>query len=570
MVFGMFNKQGIERLQPILSEHSLLFEDSCIRIYSENKTERIIEDRNKIIIINAQSDNLNFDDADFIKEIEGSFYLLTYDKTKKELKLGIDRLGIGDLFYSESEGNVSFATSIKDIFDLGVDKVINTTSLRYYLVYQFIPRPLTIFKNVLKVPAAHIVGVNDKITIEKYWDMDFNPVKENDEEYHAHNVKTLLKSSIKKQLEKIKKRQLEKIKDGKIGLLLSGGLDSSIIAFVLKELGADLYTFTGVYPYDATYGGNKFGRKIAEEIGSNHTEIVIGPDAIKRLPELYDKMYEPLADSSLLQAHIIMDAAKKFTPNLFAGEFSDILFGGMQIYVQDKIAREFWNEAPIKEKIMVRNNGGSSCVDNFINLTESFQEFKHYKYGEIFFADDSVTEIFNEQTIHSFGDVQLNRPIAEIYDNLDLKTEFDKQLYTDLKLASQRRIFHLTEPGKINDINLVLPYINNNLIDYSGKIPGDLKIKGLNQKYILKKAFETSIPQEIIQRKKEGFTAPFNLWFKHNKSWVLNQFEQNKLWSQNAKSFVCKIIDKENASYEDNMKVWILLNLSIWHQKVFS
>ncbi len=558
MVFGVFNNSG-RSSSFSHSADSLVFRDGFIDIYSDKK-ETILEDEKSILVTNCTSDISYIKNLGSIKDLDGSFYLLRYDKKKKELDLGIDRLGIGDLFYSENGGSVFFATKPKELFKVGLKKEIDPTSLRYYLVYQFIPRPLTMFKGVFKVPAASVVKVREGLSIEKYWDLRFDPVKADDEEYHVRSVRRLLVDSIKE--------SVSKLRNQKIGLLLSGGLDSSIIAYTLKELGVDFYTFTGVYPYDRTYGGNRYGIRVAQDIGSKHQDIEIGPDSIRRLPEIYDYMDEPLADSSLLQAHIIMDCAKKETPNLFAGEFSDILFAGMQTYVKDKISSLFWQDVPVEQKILAKNTAGGSVISEFMDQNDNYSEFKHYKYGEVFFTGSDVNDVFNEEITSSFKNVKLNRPVIDVYNSVKFSNVLDRQIYTDLKIASQRRIFHLTEPAKVNDVNLILPYTYNKLVDYSGRIPGDLKIKGFKQKYVLKKAFEGRIPGYITERQKEGFTAPFNLWFKQNKKWILDQFDGN-LWSSKVKEYIGGIIDKEDGRYKDNMKVWILLNLSIWYRKVF-
>ena len=181
-----------------------------------------------------------------------------------------------------------------------------------------------------------------------------------------------------------------------------------------------------------------------------------------------------------------------------------------------------------------------------------------------------MSDIFSNNVAQSFGGIELNKPIIDIYNNLDFDSELDKQLYTDLKLASQRRVFHLTEPAKGNGVNLMLPFTENELIDYSGKIPEEMKINGLKQKYILKETFKDILPKSILTRPKEGFTAPFGLWFENNRDWVLEQFEEDGFFGANAKDYVAKIIDNKTSEYEDNMKVWILLNLSIWHKKIMT
>jgi len=563
MVFGVFNKKGVNNSEKNYNDSSPIYMDKYIKIYSEKKDqEKVIEDSNRIIILKFRNKIVKTKDIDFYKKLDGEFYCVIYNKKKKELSLVIDRLGLGDIFYSKKNESYLFSNSIKNLIKNGIKKEINNESLRYYLVYQFVPRPLTMFKGIVKVPAASIVDINNGLIINKYWDLKFNSVYENDERYHSNNVRKFLINSIKKNVNNLKTK--------KIGLLLSGGLDSSILAYVLKDLKLDLHTFTGIYPYDNSYGGNKYGNKIAKEINSKHSEIEIKTDAIKRLPELYDHMSEPLADSSMLQMHILMEEAKKTTNNIFSGEFSDILFAGMDIYVKSKISRLYWERLPKEKKVLVKNNSGSFVTEKFIEINEKLFEFKHYKYGDVSFTEDNINSIFNESIGSDFNNIELNKPILQIYNNNNFKNELDKEIYTDLKLASQRRIFHQLEPAKINNINLILPFTNNNLVEYSQKIPGELKIKGLKQKYILKEAFKEIIPNYITQRKKEGFTAPYNLWFKNNKKWVLDQFKQNSLWSVEAKNYVKNILNKNNPDYDDNNRVWILLNLSIWYQKVFS
>lgn len=530
-------------------------------IYKKNKTRINLKENNAIfsnsnLVLVSKNEKSVEVNENILKN-----KLLHYNIKNNILELSTDKFSINDVFYFENKDIVVFSDCLKEMFSLDIiPKKINQESLEYFLAYQFVPKPLTMFENIKRVPAAHKMIISENVLkLEKYWDLDFNPDESISKDEHCKKIRNLLKNSIKSNIEKSNK---------KVGLLLSGGLDSTIIGYLLKEENVDLYTFTGTYPFDASYGGNKYGSMIAKELGSKHRNIEIKEDSIKILPELYKNMNDPLADGSLLQAYIIMKEAKKTTTNLFAGEFSDILFAGMDTYLKYKLYNMFYKEASASKQKEMKTNNGSFVVTEFINQIDNIDRFKHYTFGEIFFDNNEINKFLKKQT-NIKENIDLSKPILSIYNSCNFKTELEKQLYTDLKIASQRRVFHLTEPARINCVDLKLPYTNTELINYSGLIPDNLKINNFTQKFILKESFKEIIPKVITQRSKEGFTAPFNLWFDNNSDWIINQFKNCKLWDDKICDHIKNAISIKNKNHKENMKIWILLNLTIWYNNFF-
>jgi asparagine synthase (glutamine-hydrolysing) len=504
--------------------------------------------------------------TEFIKNLNGHFALLIWDKEKKRLFVAIDRLGLKDIFYYKtSNDNFFFSSRIRPLLDLPDYRIsIDENSLANYLCYQFVPKPSTLFKGIKKIPTSEVLSFKEgKVSMKNYWNIVFKNCVMNEEKY-ANELRRILIKSIKLRIPEEKR----------IGLLLSGGLDSTIIASVLKNnIENDrIISFTGGFEGYDEYGSFEYGQRVADILGIENKKVVIDENIIEKLPELYSFLDEPLADSAIMQSYALLSVAKRSVSNVFSGEFSDILFGGMQNYLKSKIEEEFWYNIPEKDRFAAETNPGSPLVKEFIHKIKNKAKFMHYKFGEVFFDEKEIGNISKDSYYNELR-FDLSKPIRKVYESCNESDRFNKKTYTDIKVAAQRRLFHLTEPAKLHKIELILPFTDNNLIDCSLKIPSELKINERMQKYILRKAFRGYIPDFVLTRDKEGFTPPFHLWYGKSYEWImdyLNSFEFSFLDNSKIKKYVKGILESKTDVYEKNMAVWIIINLAAWYNSLIT
>jgi asparagine synthase (glutamine-hydrolysing) len=500
-----------------------------------------------------------------LKTINGAFAFVLWDKQKGRLVMATDRLGLKDLFYHKKGNDLIITSRIRQMINSSlVDKTIDPESLSNYLCYQFVPKPLTMFRGIRKVPPT-------KAIVFKQGRMDF--IEYCDFEFSQSSLPT---ESIGKELKDIVIKAVEtRMKKGrKAGILLSGGLDSTIIASAMRNLApsSKIYGFTGGFSGQDGYESFGFGKRVADDLGIESREVVIKENAVQKLPEIYGYLDEPLADSAIVQSHALFSESRKATQTVFSGEFSDVIFAGMQNYPLSRVERDFWGMLSKKQKSEIKQAPGTYVTSEFVHNVETRSAFLHYKHGEIFFNNGNLKGVASPSFYDSFKGVDLSKPIEAAYRNCKSNNELNKEIYTDLHLASQRRLYHLTEPAKMNGVGLMLPFTDVNVINYSLRIPPELKIRGLTQKYILRKAFKNYIPAYVLDRKKEGFTMPFTLWYNNSYDWIMEQIRKTEMHGffdgNRLEHYIKGIIDKRNQSYEKNMYVWILLNFVSWSNSV--
>ncbi|RLI97145.1 MAG: hypothetical protein DRO99_03385 [Candidatus Aenigmatarchaeota archaeon] len=493
-----------------------------------------------------------------LKLINGSFAFVIWDKKDERLHMAIDKLGIKDIFYHNTDTGLFAASRIRTLLrSPNISKAIDTEALSQYLCYQFVPKPLTMFKGIRKVPATEcLIMSNGRLFFEKYYDFIFSDTQE-DENECAKGVRDSLEEATKSRMK------------GKQGILLSGGLDSTIIASILRDNGSSsrIHSFTGGFEGVDSYESFDFGTKVADEMGFENNEIVIKDDAIQTLPQLYSFMDEPMADSAIIQSHIMFSEARKKVKTIFSGEFSDIIFAGMQNYAISRVERGFWNIINESQREDIMNTPGTYVTSEFINNVKKRAPFRHYKHGEIFFNNGNLEGLANPYFYEQFKSFDLAKPIESVYTRCKSNVGLNKEIYTDLYLASQRRLYHMTEPAKMHGIRLMLPFTDSRVIEHSLRIPANMKINSTSQKCILRKAFNGRIPEYVRRRRKEGFTMPFSKWYNSSYDWIFEQLERTDMVffdKSGIEDRVKKIVHSKTMNYEKNMYVWIFLNFVVW------
>ena len=244
---------------------------------------------------------------DCIKFLRGMFAFAIWDSREKRLFLARDRIGIKPLYYSFRNGKLFFASQLRAILEnKDIPRAINQEALDYYLTFLYIPAPLTIFRDIRKLPPAHTLTIkNGNIKIKRYWRLDFKQDKIESDDYYKERLIEILREVM----------QLHMISDVPLGALLSGGLDSSTIVAMMSRLSrCPIKTFSiGFEKRFSSYNELEYSRLIAEKFHTEHREFIIRPKIIDILPQIVSHSEEPFADSSAILNYLICQEAKKHT-----------------------------------------------------------------------------------------------------------------------------------------------------------------------------------------------------------------------------------------------------------------
>jgi len=491
-----------------------------------------------------------------VKKFNGMFAFAIWDSRKKILFLARDRMGIKPLYYYKDKEKFLFASEIKALFELDVKKELNKEILYDYLNYSILIGEDTLFKNIYSFPPGHYAIIKrDKILMKKFWEQNFSCTNKSLGEA-TEELKNLLESSIKNQL----------ISDVPVGAFFSGGLDSSTIVSIASKYYDDtLKTFTAgfdVYPEEINNA-----EKISSEIGTKQYSIELNSEMfIKELPKLIHSYDSPISFASSVPLYFVSKLAKEKVKVVLTGEGSDELFAGYRRY------------SLIKKATKIRENFGFLLGNKM--LSSFFEKYikdpRYIKILNISFNKinyDYLTGI--NCLIGKQRDELVKFPKTDIL-NEKVKELFDKQtgiinklLYLDQKSYLVELLMKQDKMSMAASIESRVPFLDNEIIGFSNSLPQNFKLNGRVGKYILKKAVRKIIPDNIINKKKIGFTVPLNSWFKKDlKGYIKDQILDKELYGLFDKKVLEKIINL-NKSKNVSLQLWALLNFKIWYNQNF-
>ncbi|MBU4069530.1 MAG: DUF2334 domain-containing protein [Nanoarchaeota archaeon] len=446
---------------------------------------------------------------------------------------------LGDLLKKLKQNNTFKFIKLSEASENSLaEKELDLDSLIYYLTYQFVPKPLTLIKNL------------SNRQVEKYDFQDINEKgllgSEESESVISKKLYFKLHESIKQDLPK---------NDEAIGVLLSGGMDSAIILYLLRKLTSrKIYTMTGAYACDTP--NLKFARQLSEKYNTIHEELIINPKQMLELNELYSKkIFQPIGDTGFLPTYLMMEKLKQKTKIIFSGDGADCLFMGLKSHHLNYIDKNYPELAEMDNELLKNKGAGGFKSDN-----KNYPDFEHYKYGEIFMTKKEIKDIFNK-------DIDLIAPLNQVKNQISKGDFIKNQILLDLNFFVKNRVDYVLESARVNGVDIKLPYLNKDFIKFILKIPSKYIFKNLKQKYILKKSFEDKLPREISNQEKQGFSPPFSSWYEQNLPWVMQKLNKSRDFgiSQNYINNLIKQI-KDAKDYKNAMKIWLILNLVVWFE----
>ncbi|MGB3464122.1 MAG: asparagine synthase (glutamine-hydrolyzing) [Cyclobacteriaceae bacterium] len=439
---------------------------------------------------------------DCIKKLNGQFAFAIFDKNTNQLMLGRDHFGICPLFFSKNEESLVFASEIKSILEVPkFSREIGMTGLDQIFSFPANIAPATLFKHIHSLEAGHFAILKEgELTSHEYWNLDYPDVDEHepvkDEAYYVERLDELLLNSVKSRL----------IADVPVGFYLSGGLDSSLI-------GGMMHKFQEEDPYksfsicfseneeDKAINEQRFQRMMSNHINSDHHEIEFSWDNFgSKLKDVIYYSESPLKETyNICSMALSKRARQEDVKVVLCGEGADELFGGYAGYKFDGQNRK--HPKTMKDLQQIRKDELSKKL---WGDTDFVYEKDEYEFRE------TKSALYSSQVNAVYSDFDcLNRPAVD-HERMKNKHIFHQRSYVDFKLRLGGHLIadHGDRMTMANSIEGRYPFLDVNLIEFTRQIPPEMMVKGMTEKYILKKLGERYVPKEIFNREKFGFVAP--------------------------------------------------------------
>jgi asparagine synthase (glutamine-hydrolysing) len=498
----------------------------------------------------------------FADRLRGMFALALWDGKRRRLVLARDRYGIKPLYYREADGELAFASELRALprgeIDLG--------ALDAFLAFNSVPGPLTIFREVRKLQPGHVLtwqdGRSELLRYARPAPVPADEVRDDEEAELVEELRARLRDSVRAHL----------VSDVPVGVLLSGGIDSSVLAaLAAEELSEPLRTFSIGFE-ERSFDELGDARLVAERYGTDHHELVLRPDAALLLPALANAFDEPFADSSALPTYLVSQLAAGEVKVALSGEGGDELFGGYYTYAADLLAeRAGWTARFLRP--VVERLPSSSARASFDYKAKRFVRAghlppleRHHGWKEIF-SPDARTELTGRRDAFDPVDLLRNRfeetGEAELLARLQ-DVDLGTYLVDDLLVKTDRA-------SMAHSLEARVPFLDSVVTNFALSLPSKHKVRGLRKKVLLRKAAEPLVPGELLGRRKRGFSIPAAAWLRGE----LEPFARETLSPDTLRrqgffrpEVVTRLIDDHVAGREDlSRQLWGLLAFTLWHER---
>lgn len=449
-----------------------------------------------------------------LSRLNGMFAFAIWDRVEKSLFLARDRMGKKPLYLWETASHMAFASECKAFLDHPqFSRTLDPNALNHYFQFEHVPAPFSIFQDVRKLPQGHFLLLRDgETTTQRYWDV---PLVDRHEEIPEPAAACRLFGLIDKAVE----RRL--ISDVPLGVLLSGGIDSSaIVAMMARHReGKDIKTFTIGFR-EKSYDESAYARLIADRFGTDHhVQELTEEKLLEIIPAVVSFLDEPFADYSIFPTYLLSKFTREKVTVALGGDGGDELFAGYPTFFADRVARLF-NRLPKPVQ-----KGFRRLVDR---LPVSDRDMSLDFMAKTFLGGAPYPPVIRNQVwLGAFGPEERRRLFVEppLRDPLTLVEEAmkdcpstnpgDRMLYFYQKFYLCDDILVKTDRASMAiSLEVRAPLLDVNVVEFAASLPFHYKLKGTKKKYLFKKILGRLLPTEILGRKKKGFGIPLSVWLR--------------------------------------------------------
>lgn len=504
-----------------------------------------------------------------VDHLRGMFAFAVWDQNKRELFVARDRAGKKPLYYSLTKsGALVFGSELKSLLlHPDIEREINVEALDTYVTFGYVPDPLSIFEGVHKLPPGHTLTFDgSRVVVDQYWDFPTETDAEpRDEEEYVEELRALLDEAVRLRL----------VADVPLGAFLSGGVDSSaVVGLMARHTSQPVKTFSIGFKEDS-FDELKYARVAAKHFATDHHEFIVTPDICQIVDELVWHFDEPFADSSAIPTHAVSKLARAHVKVVLSGDGGDELFAGYTRYVVER-RRSLFDRVPrpVRRGLMMplsralphgawgRNYIYNSAQDTIGRYVDSLSIFSNLNKRLLY------TEDFRRALA---GRLSASDRFTEIASRVNANDPLGAMLYLDSKTYLPGDI--LTKVDRMSmavSLEARVPLLDHKLIEFAARVPSSMKMRGLETKHLFKRAVRGLVPDEILDRPKQGFGVPVARWINDE----LRERVRDTLADPRAATrgyfdprHTQRLLEEHERGRRDHSTaLWALFMLELWHR----
>lgn len=510
---------------------------------------------------------------DGLQALNGMFAFALWDRAERTLLLARDRIGKKPLYYARVGPDLVFASELKSLLlHPGVSRKISLLSVSKYLTFGYVPAPHTIYEGVFKLePGTFARFSREGLRKAAYWDIPLtdHPVSAENIDECAQHLLELLRDAVAKRLRS----------DVPVGVLLSGGIDSSAVAVLAAGASPNrLHTFSIGFE-ESTYDESRYARQVAELCRTeHHHEVLSMRKALELLPEVMRAMDEPFGDPSIVPTYLLSRFASRHVKVVLGGDGGDELFAGYPAFqahrVMERLSflpvtwRDAFNRLVRRLPVSHRYASAQFLLDQFMKGAGVSPEVRFFLWLGAFSNEQKqalLTPAARQALLRSnpFED------ILNLVRQSGLINDFPRILYLCMKLYLQDDILVKVDRASMaHGLEVRAPFLDHNLVEYVSGIQNEYKLRLFQTKYVLKRALTGLLPPEIIHRRKAGFMMPVAAWIGRELRETIQQYCSPGVLAADglfSPEYAQRLLDEHLRRTHDHRKpLWTLLCFQMW------
>jgi asparagine synthase (glutamine-hydrolysing) len=507
-----------------------------------------------------------------VQRLRGMFAFAIWDARRQVLLLGRDRLGIKPLYYAEIPGGLIFGSELKALLTHpGISRDLEPHAVAEYFTHLCVPGDLSIFKGVRKLPPAHIlIYTRGQVRLSRYWQVQPCPDYSLTEEEWIEQLRARLEEAVNSHL----------VADVPVGAFLSGGLDSATMVALMARASAEaVRTFTVGFTSSAgSFDERVPARAVARQYATVHQECLLEPDVAAILPRIARAFDEPFADSSAIPNWLVCQETARHVKVAVSGLGGDELFGGYERYVGLQ-SGELYGRIPRPLRLaisrIVRNlpNGNGAGYfrgDRLKRFVAAGELPAAGRYRSFIAAFENSEDILRPDVL-ALLDHQTSR-YEQVISELAIHEALDLGLFTDLYLYLPDDLLTLTDRVSMaHSLEVRVPFLDHELVEFVARMPARLKVRGLQKKFLFRKAITPWVPEGHLHRRKQGFSIPLANWLKGPLRPMLLDLVASQEWRESPwlnHSAVQKLVEEHLAGKQNHeVRLWAIICFREWERQ---
>ena len=514
--------------------------------------------------------------VDLLDGLNGMWAIALYDERDRTLYLARDRFGKKPLYWTLRGGQLRFASELKALLvDRSLPRRIDLVALQHYLTFECVPSPESIFEGVRKLPPGSMLVFRDgEVNVRRYWDVEFLPRP-------GEGIPSFPEATeiLQGHLQRAVSTRL--VADVPVGVFLSGGIDSSTVAYHASRAHPGVKTFSIGFS-EKSFDESNHARQVASLIGTHHQERILSArDSLDLLPKIVETLDEPFGDASIFPTYLLSAFAREQVTVALGGDGGDEVFLGYPTYLAHRLA-DYYRRIPSVFRRLV-----GLAVDRLpVSMENVSLDFKLRRFvGGVdrdplvrnavwlgSFTPEAKLRVLSPAARDVLGAGDGMDMLQRMVEGVPVKEPLERVLYMDMKTyMSDDILVKVDRASMACSLEVRAPFMDYELVDFVLRLPLSYRLAGLRSKALLKRAMAGRLPDEIIHRSKKGFGMPVAYWIrKELNELVRDSFQPDKLRREGFfdPHEVQRLLEAHMAQKEDNRKVlWTLLMFELWLEK---